>query len=172
MDSLVSFLVTGRWNHRIFEGAACALVGLIATISWQRFWSTRSPNNALKDRDVAFDVEGLSIWVENKRVSLSAVEHQDGLWVIAYEFTHVDLLPLLQLPKAIRSRRDLIIHALVIQLECLLDPNETNEPYDESSASVAIVELTQFAKDNWEEIRRMGLGDDSDTFVVRHITGT
>ncbi len=103
------------------------------------------------------------------------VDHQDGEYVIASKFTHDQLLPLLQATNTVRSRRHSILLALLIQLECLLDPNESNEPYDDATSAMALEVLTRFARENWPEILRihheMGLGWDFDTFVVPHVTG-
>jgi len=186
---LTNYLVAGRWNHRIYEGVVCAIGGLIVTISWRCFRSTKSPHSASArkaslrrktepsdDFPEYCDLAALAKWVGNKRVSLPAVDHEDGDSVIATVFSYEDLLLMLQVPNAVPSRRDSILCALVLELECLLDPNDPNESYDESTANVALAELTQFAKDNWQEIlridREMGLGFDFNRFVVPHITGT
>lgn len=41
---LISFLVTGRWNHRLLEGAVVNFGSLVVTLIWWRMRSTESPD--------------------------------------------------------------------------------------------------------------------------------
>ena len=75
------------------------------------------------------DIHSLVEWLTDHNCSLPAVDHQDGVWVIASAFTHADLLPLLSRAEAIPARRDCITYALSVQLQCLIDTSESNEPY-------------------------------------------
>ena len=116
-------------------------------------------------------VHPLQKWLTDERVADSGLDHQDGAWCIASSWTHDELLPLLQLPDAVPARRDSILFALNIQLQCLLDPGENDNESDGSAEALDV--LTQFTRDNWDDIlridREMGLGGDFDTFVVPHI---
>ena len=119
------------------------------------------------------DIHSLAEWLADRNCSLPTVDHQDGVWVIASAFTHVDLLPLLSCADAIPARRDCITYALIVQLNCLIDTSESNEPYTDETSPQALDTLTQFARDNWDDVLRidaeMGFGADFDTFVVPHI---
>lgn len=122
----------------------------------------------------SFQLDELSKWLTDADHALPLVDHQDGEWVIASAFTFDQLLPLIQAPNLVSRRRDAILYALVLQLEGLLDPDDSGEPYDDSSAALALSALSKFVRDNWSEVMRierdMGFGASFDTFVVPYVT--
>jgi hypothetical protein len=118
----------------------------------------------------ASDIRALEAWLTTHTYSIPWIDHQDSEWAIASTFGYSDLIPLLDTPDCISSRRDSLIYALVLQLESLLDPNESHDTYNASDAAIAKQELLQFARKNWENIKRIdreiGFGHDFNSFVV------
>jgi len=116
----------------------------------------------------AANIRELEFWLKTPTKSISWIDHQDGEWVIASHFRIRDMLPLLDSPECVPSRRDSLIFALVLQLQSLLA--DSPEPYTPAEAETAKESLLNWARENWSEVLRidqeMGLGVDYDTFIV------
>lgn len=112
------------------------------------------------------DIEAFSTWLSDDSVAIDVIDHQDGNWVIASAFSSEDLILLYAQSGAVPSRRDRVLFALVVQLQSVL---ESNDSIDADS----LASLTEFIRGNWVDIlridREMGLGGDFDTYVVPYI---
>lgn len=118
-----------------------------------------------------FHIHEIQSWLTTPAVSMPEFEHQDGEWVIATNVRCFDLLPLLEQPNCIPSRRDSLIFALMLQLEWLFDPSERmDELYADEETAKAKQKLLRFARDHWPEIQRIereiGFGADLEKLVA------